>query len=787
MTTQAESENPPAGDEALNPEGLSARAEGPWSDLALHSIGWKAFQDLCSQVCEEVLHRPVEIFREAQDGGQDAVFLIPSADGSSTHIGSVQCKHSSNSSQRLKIGDLTPELKHVEDLVAAAQAHTYIFMTSMSVDAPVARELRSRLRALGVTKAHILGKQYLVRAIPSSARLRALVPQVYGLGDLSTILDQRLVQQTRALLDHWIPKLKVYVPTSAHRKAVKALNEHGVVLLLGNPSTGKSAIGAILSTIASEDLRHTVLNLTSPRDFDAGWNPHDPGRFFWVDDAFGSNVVREEYVQDWASTFRKVQAAISHGNRFLLTSRRHIYEAAMRRLGQRNLPMFIDGRAIVDVGDLSPSEKGQILYNHVSFGTQTQSWKRSVKSHLEEVAAIPEFLPGIAERLGDPAFTKSLAVTKDELLRFMREPKEHLIDTINALDDPLRAALILVYVHQGVMPHNKIDASALSVVSETTGVPAPRIRDSLLELKGSFLRVATAGNAETWSFAHPTIADALTSILRERPHFIEALLRGATVETILSSFVCEGMRSILDAPTIPASLDDILVTRLSRIPDETSTNYSMFGFLAGRASDKVFERVMNADDGILRRGSWASYRVSLDPKVLAYSRAYRLGWLDEYDQDQMSTRLQEAALDDFDFSFFEDEDILRLMPPKHVIALGIKLRSEILAEAPARIAAIAEDAYLDDDPESHFENYSRGLDILEELDGLDAETRKLVDEARQAVARAIEDIAERKEARGKPDHAAQWGYMSPIAREQEVKPAAIPNPARRSVFDDVDC
>jgi hypothetical protein len=85
--------------------GAAARVEGPWTDLALHSIGWRAFQDLCSQVCEEVLHRPVEIFREAQDGGQDAVFLIPSNGGGATHIGSVQCKHSSNSSKQLKVGD----------------------------------------------------------------------------------------------------------------------------------------------------------------------------------------------------------------------------------------------------------------------------------------------------------------------------------------------------------------------------------------------------------------------------------------------------------------------------------------------------------------------------------------------------------------------------------------------------------------------------------------------------------------------------------------------------------
>lgn len=764
---------------------MAARAEGPWTDLALHSIGWKAFQDLCSQVCEEVLKRPVEIFREAQDGGQDAVFLIQSSDGAP--VGSVQCKHSSNANQRLKVADLTPELANVETLVAAGQAHTYVFMTSLSVDAPVAMELRTRLRALGVVKAHILGKQYLVRAIRSSARLRALVPQIYGLGDLSTILDQRLVQQTRALLDHWIPKLKVYVPTTAHRRAVKALNEHGVVLLLGNPSTGKSAIGAILSTIASEDLRHTVLNLTSPRDFDAGWNPHDPGRFFWIDDAFGSNVVREEYVQDWASTFRKVQAAIIRGNRFLLTSRRHIYEAAKSRLGQRNLPMFIDGSAIVDVGDLSSSEKDQILYNHINFGGQTNSWKRSVKPFLEEVAATTEFLPGIAERLGDPAFTKSLAVSKSELLRFMREPKEHLIDTINALDGPLRAALILVYVHQGAMPHNGIDAAAALVVSELTSVPAPRIRDSLSELKGSFLRTTVVAGAETWSFAHPTIADALTSILRERPHFIAALLRGARVETVLSSFVCEGMRSMQDAPTIPAELDDVLVTRLSHIPDETSVNWSMFRFLAERASDNVLTRFVERDPEILMREAWDGFRVSHDPKVLAHARAHRLGLLDDYDQRRTTARLREAALNEFDLSFFEEEEILRLIPPQDMISLSIQLRSETLMKAPSRIKAIAENADLDEDPESHFEHYVRGLEALQNLDGLDRDTQNLIEEVEQAVKNAIEDVNERKEARGKPDHTAAWSYMSPIAREEpQTKKVAVATRNRRSIFDDVD-
>ena len=424
--------NPNMNDQIIHHSG----AARPWSDLALHTIGWRAFQDLCSQLCEVVLKRPVEIFREAQDGGQDAVFLLSAKAGERSPIGSIQCKHTSNSAMKLKAEHISPEISHIKSLVQNGQAHTYIFITNMSVDAPVALKIRHRLTNLGVSKVHVFGKHYLVRTIRNSARLRALVPQIYGLGDLTSILDERVSQQSLALLENWVPKLKTYVPTQAHRKAVIALNDHGIVLLLGNPSTGKSAIGAILSTIASESSNHKVLALTSPRDFEAGWNPSDPGRFFWIDDAFGPNVIREDYVQDWTSTFRKVQAAIQHGNRFLLTSRKHIYEAARLHLGSRNLPVFLDGRAVVDVGSLTLHEKSQILYNHIHFGTQSQSWKTSVKPYLDEVAKVPNFLPGIAERLGNPVFTKGLSPRQDTLRRFMEEPREHLIDTVNVTCSP---------------------------------------------------------------------------------------------------------------------------------------------------------------------------------------------------------------------------------------------------------------------------------------------------------------------------------------------------------------
>ena len=759
---------------------------GPWSDLALHTIGWRAFQDLCSQVCEVMLQRPVEIFREAQDGGQDAVFLIPAVNDAAAPIGTVQCKHSSILGKALRPSDLSAEIAHVEELVRLGQADTYIFMTNMSVDAPVAVEIRGKLRELGVRKPHVLGKQYLVRSIRSSARLRAMVPQVYGLGDLTAIIDERLTEQSRALLSHWVPKLKNYVPTRAHRDAVNSIGEHGIVLLLGNPSSGKSAIGAIISTIASENPDNTVLALTSPRDFEAGWNPNDPGRFFWIDDAFGSNLLRDDYVQDWTSAFQKLRAAIGHGNRFLLTSRRHIYEAARRRLGQRNLPEFADGRAVVDVGVLSFEEKAQILYNHVNYGRQSQRWKSSVKPHLGAVAAVGEFLPGIAERLGDPNFTKSLAPREASLVRFMREPREHLIDTVNALDEVLQAALMLVYVHQGSFNMDASDRAAVDAVAELTGLGAPRILDCFAELKGSFLKTSGTGSSTIWSFAHPTIADALTEILREKSFMMPALLRGATIDTILGGFTCEGTAVIQDALSVPASLNDTLVARLAKTPDELARNWSLFSFLVWRANDQVFEKLVRLDPELLERKTWIATTIYHDPKIAAHARAHRAGLLGEELRERAATALEHAAISSFDLSFFDNDQMLELIPAERLFRLGITLRARRLPDIEDHIVEIADDADLDEDPEGHFEMAASAMDRLEQME-IDPDGAELIEAGRKKIEEAMKKLAERKEERdSETEDDSDWTHIVTTTEKAPASTIAVPDPRARSIFDDVD-
>jgi hypothetical protein len=89
---------------------VSKTAQGAWTDLALHTLGWKAFQDLCAHVSQEILKCPVEIYREAEDGGQDGAFLIRKDGMEDAGCGTLQCKFTSDSRRAIKLSDLHVEI-----------------------------------------------------------------------------------------------------------------------------------------------------------------------------------------------------------------------------------------------------------------------------------------------------------------------------------------------------------------------------------------------------------------------------------------------------------------------------------------------------------------------------------------------------------------------------------------------------------------------------------------------------------------------------------------------------
>lgn len=122
-----------------------------------------------------------------------------------------------------------------------------------------------------------------------------------------------------------------------------------------------------------------------------------------------------------------------------------------------------------------------------------------------------------------------------------------------------------------------------------------------------------------------------------------ALLRGATIDTILSSFTCEGSPLIKDAMTIPSNLDDALVDRLAATPDETHRNWMLFHFLAYRASDQVLTKLVRKSPDMMKRLCWVTDIVEDNPKMASQARVHGLGLLDDELREQAALQLESYA------------------------------------------------------------------------------------------------------------------------------------------------
>src|SRR3546814_7821207 len=111
----------------------------------------------------------------------------------------MQCKFSSRPGRRLSIADLESDIVKVQALAREGMCDAYLLMTNAGMSGRTRVALEKRLRAAGVDQSLVLQSGWLEEQIRTSKRLRMLVPQMYGLGDLTQILDSRSEEHTSEL------------------------------------------------------------------------------------------------------------------------------------------------------------------------------------------------------------------------------------------------------------------------------------------------------------------------------------------------------------------------------------------------------------------------------------------------------------------------------------------------------------------------------------------------------------------------------------------------------------
>jgi len=595
----------------------------------LNKLGWKDFQKLCHTITREILGQTIESFLDSHDGGRDGAFSgtwdIQNEESLKGRF-VIQCKYSGRQNISITMSNLADEFEKVEKLVKAGLCDSYVLMTNMGVSGTRDKEIQAQLKQIGVKQTAVFGSTWINQQILENTRLRMLVPRIYGLGDLSQILDSRAYSQARVVLDTMREDLAKVVLTHSYQKAVNAINEHGFVMIIGEPASGKTTIASLLAMASLDQWGSGLLKLDDPAKVVEHWNPDEPSQFFWLDDVFGVTQYEKYLTTGWNHIFPQVKAMIGSGVKIVMTSRDYIYSSARHDLKHSIFPLLNETQVVVDVHNLSIDEKEQILYNHLKIGKQSIDFIGRIKPLLNDIANHERFVPETARRISDPIFTSDLSLTSGDLNNFVGQQEQLLSEVLNGLDDGSKAALALIYLRRNHLNSpvelNHDETSYIERLNSNTG----GCLAALQALNTSLVIHNQAEQDPHWSFKHPTIGDAFAKMLVEYPEYLGIYLQGADPETLTRQISC-GNKGIQGAIIVPESLWTVVLAKLQAL--STSKDYktpwlstwnakrSLHTFLLHRCSDEFIRLYLASNPSLIEniKNPSMSLRYSTDVSI----------------------------------------------------------------------------------------------------------------------------------------------------------------------------
>lgn len=753
----------------------------------LHILGWHSFQQLCLTITREILGQTVESYLDSADAGKDGTFAGTWSPVSGEILHGqfvIQCKFTGKRDKTLKTSDVTEDVEKARRLVLAGRCQCYILMTNAGLSGTAAEDIGQLFLQAGVEQFRAFGSTWIFQQIRENKRLRMMVPRVYGLGDLSQILDERAYDQAKALLSSLKDDLAKVVLTGAYRRAAEALNQHGFVLLIGEPAAGKTTIASMLSMGALDQWGASTLKLDTAEKVIEHWNPDEPSQFFWIDDAFGVTQYESFLVYGWNRALPMVKTMLRKGAKIVLTSRDYIYRRARNELKEGAFPLLRESQVVIDVHDLTAEEKQQILYNHIKLGRQTRRFREEVKPYLPEIAAHSRFVPETARRLADPLFTKELNMNRYNLTDFVEKQEHFLQEVLRGLDEHSKAALALIYMRNDFLDSPVVLETSEREAVERLGSNLGGCIAALEALSGSLVQHTHTEQNAIWKFKHPTVGDAYSGILLESPELLGIYVHGSPVNKLLQQVTC-GDVGLERAVSLPKGLFSLVLKRLEEASadkqykapwlSEWMGRGRIIGFLATRCSKEFLQLYLQHHPELLQKVAEPGLFLHAVSEVDLAIRLHEFKLLPETQRKRFVETVVSYALEGEDLYAIESHRIQGVFTSVELTLFRERIRAELLPNLAHVREAWQRNRNSDERPDQH-------LDPL--LDSFSALKKEFADDSK-AVSQIDRQIKLGRE----------W-YEQLLADEPdkertersfaEIDPQDTPPPQARGIFDDVD-
>ena len=658
----------------------------------LHSLGWHSFQQLCLTIAREIFGQTVESFLDSSDAGRDGAFCgtwTPAQGEALSGRFVIQCKFTSKRDKNLTQSDLADEVEKAKRLVKDGRCDCYLLMTNAGLSGSLVNDVEGLFRQAGVKQVRSFGSTWICQQIRENSRLRMLVPRLYGLGDLSQVLDERAYRQAKTLLASLREDLSKVVLTGAYRRAAEALDQHGFVLLIGEPAAGKTTIASMLSMAALDQWRASTLKIDDPGKVVERWNPDEPSQFFWIDDAFGVTQYESYLVHGWNHVLPQVKTMLRKpgGAKIVMTSRDYIYKRARRDLKESAFPLLQESQVVIDVRDLTSEERQQILYNHIKLGRQERAFRTAIKPHLESIASHPRFIPETARRLADPLFTQGLEIDRYHLVQFVEKQERFLHEVLLGLDEHSKAALALIYMRNDSLESPvELEESEREAV-ERLGSNLGGCITALESLNGSLAQYTHTEGAAVWRFKHPTVGDAFAGLLLESPELLGIYVRGSSIDKLMGQITC-GDVGIEHAVVLPKALFPLVLKRLKEIPSSAEYKSPPFSawharsrvdrFLSSRCSKEFLIQYIEEYPDVLDRVAKPGLFLSAVSEVDLAIRLHEFGLLPEEHRKAFVAQVVSYTIGGEDLYALESHQIQSVFTSVELSQFRARVRAELL-------------------------------------------------------------------------------------------------------------
>jgi hypothetical protein len=384
-----------------------------------------------------------------------------------------------------------------------------------NLDSVAAQTALQQQPLLGHRSVIVIGHRELSDSLDRHAGLRAAMPSVLGLRDLTPLIPANLRARSSVDVERAQALARVFWPTRAYERAHSVLARHRFVVLTGPPEMGKTAIAQMLALAQLTD-GWEAHECNSPEQL---WRVFDPKQrqVFVADDAFGSTEYRPDAAERWARALGRLLAMLDEDHWLIWTSRPAPLKAGLRRVqSERGSERFpAPGEVLVDASDLDLAEKTLILFRHAKGRGASSVARKLLRSAALSIVEHPHFTPERIRRfVTDRLATLPQLVVEDgswrvrvAVERELASPTEAMRTSFRALGDEHREFLVaLLDASAGLIDERELAATVRRHHAGGLSRPPGELIDRLAD---HFLRITPLGIG----WVHPSWRDLVINEL----------------------------------------------------------------------------------------------------------------------------------------------------------------------------------------------------------------------------------------------------------------------------------